>query len=425
MKLDIIGLLDEPINVSFGSGPLKRVVGIIKNSMVTLDNCYKNPRTINFGGISQSVIKAQYAYIGVGYEINEAITFSRLDFSVEGLDEWLSITGVKIEHQWETKSGTIQYSPPNEIQVQLPDGISLTFTFSWTLPGGGEITEAKITQKAYISLRSCIPRPIEDFLALVFKITNFLCFAIDKIVSIESVTAYSDELTTEFEEGQKRRVPVTIYYEGVPTEVRPRVGWHNMLFQYGHIAQELEKVMTNWLANYEISEPAFNLYFASQSGAHRYIDGRFLSLAQGIETLHRRNSDRTLMPDSDFTHLVRALLEACPNDRREWLNGKLTYGNELSLRQRLSDMIDPFKHLYGSRHEEKTFISKVIDTRNYLTHYDKRLSEELADGSSLWILCMKLEVLFQLHFLRLMGLEIEYINHLISQNHAIKEKLKS
>ncbi|MDK2741680.1 MAG: hypothetical protein NDI90_02120 [Nitrospira sp. BO4] len=426
MKLDVIGPLGEPLDVSLGSGPLKRVVGIIKSSMVTLDNCYNIPRTIHFGGISQSVIKAQFAYIGVGYEPNEAVTFSRLDFSVEGLDEWLSITGLRVEHHWEAQGATIQYGPPTEVPIQLPGNIGLAFTFAWTLPSGVEVTKAEVTQKAYISLRSKDPRPIEDFLSLAFKITNFLCFAIDKTVYVDSVTAYSDELTTEIVEGQKRKIPVTIYYEGIlPSEVRPRISWHDMLFQYRHVAQELEKVMTNWLANYEISEPAFNLYFASQSGAHRYIDGSFLSLAQGIETLHRRNSDKILMPESEFTQLVNVLLKACPNDKQKWLSGKLTYGNELSLRHRLTDMIDPFQPLYGSSTEGKAFISKVIDTRNYLTHYDKNLSAKAATGTDLWKLCMKLEVLFQLHFLRLMGLENEYIKHLVNQNYAMKEKLKN
>lgn len=425
VKLNLIGLLGKALDVALDRRSLKRVVGIIKNSMVTLDNCYYCTGSIHFGGIAQSVIKAQFAYIGAGYGTNEEITFSKLDFSLEGLDEWLSITGVKVEHHWDTKSATIQYSPPKEISLQLPGDFGLVFTFRWTLPGAGKIKEAGVTQRAYISLRSRNARPINDFLTLMPKISNFLCFAIDKTISIDSVRAYSEALTTEIGGGQKSKIPVSIYYESIPdSDVKPSISSHDMLFQYRHIAQELEKVLENWLANYEISEPAFNLYFAARSGAYRYIDGAFLSLAQGIETLHRRNSDKTVMPEGEFTQLVRMLLEVCPNNRKKWLDGRLTYANELSLRQRLNEMIEPFQHFFGSRSEAQKFISRIVDTRNYLTHYDKRLCASVKTGTDLWRLCMKLEALFQLHFLRLIGLEVQYINRLVDQNDSMKEKLK-
>jgi hypothetical protein len=54
VKLDVIGLLEEPFAAAFQLGPFKRMVGVIKNSMVTLDKCYYIPGTIHFGGICNS-----------------------------------------------------------------------------------------------------------------------------------------------------------------------------------------------------------------------------------------------------------------------------------------------------------------------------------------------------------------------------------
>ena len=172
-----------------------------------------------------------------------------------------------------------------------------------------------------------------------------------------------------------------------------------------------------WVKNYEISEPAFNLYFSTKSGGQKYLDGKFLSLAQGIETLHRRNSQETQMPEEEFSTLKDKILKAIPNQKQnEWIKTKLEYANELSLRKRIKQMIEPFKDLFGNAGKRNSFISKVVVTRNYLTHYDSNLESEAAHGEELWKLYRKLEALFQLHFLQLIGMDIESIKSIAKEN---------
>ena len=403
-NVEVIGIFGDPIAAMNDSSiELGRIVGVIENGdFVTLDHCFYRKRNISFGGISKSIIHAHFLLFGVQYGASEPVTFSRFRFSFEGLDEWLSVSGLRVEHNWSERSASIHFIPPKEIAIQLPDGIGLKFTFGWTLPGAPIITEAKITQKAYITLTSESLRPIEYYLALVFKLNNFLCFAIDETVALDSATGFSHEITREVGNHEEREVPIAVYYEGSPvSEGRPKLDWHKMLFRYNDITNQLEPILNSWLGNYEISAPAFNLYFASKSGSHKYLDGRFLSLAQGIETLHRRNSQETLMADSEFDQLVATIVEGCPAEKREWLSKKLEYANELPLRKRIRQMLQSFESLYGDSKQRKQFIMKVIDTRNYLTHYDPKLAQQAANAETLWKLCMKLEALFQLHFLRL------------------------
>jgi hypothetical protein len=426
--LEVIGVFGDAIAALTDSSPdLRRVVGVVENGdMVTLEHCFYTNRNVSFGGLSKSTIYANFFLRGVQYDEDEPILFSKFSFSLEGLDEWLSITGLRVDHNWEEKTASIHFNPPKEIVYQLPAGMSLAFTFGWTLPGAPIVTEAKITQKAYITIKSESLRPIEDFLALVFKVNNFLCFAIDETVSLDSATCYSNEITRDVADGEKREVPIKLYYQSSPfSDTRPNISWHNMLFRYGHVANQLEAILKSWLSNYETSEPAFNLYFASKAGAHKYLVGRFLSLAQGIETLHRRNSKDTLMPETEFGDLVAALVKSCPPTQQDWLEKKLEYANELPLRRRIRQMLEPFESLYGDSKQRKHFIGKVIDTRNYLTHYDEKLAQQAAKGESLWSLCMKLEALFQLHFLRLIGLDGDFIKNLVNENHALRGKLET
>jgi len=86
-------------------------------------------------------------------------------------------------------------------------------------------------------------------------------------------------------------------------------------------------------------------------------------------------------------------------------------------------MVKPFKDLFGNEKERGSFIRKVVDTRNYLTHYDSGLETKAASRESLQELCMKLEALFQLHFLRLIGMDSESIKSIANKNPTLCHKL--
>ena len=403
---------------------INRIVGRIDDGFITLDKCvYVNWNKKLPSGVSTSTIRANLAFIGADYNEGEDITFSQLKFSVEGLDEWLSISGFQIESNWEDRSHSVHFRLPKEIALNLPDGIELKFLFSSTHSPG--FTEERITQKAHISLISQELRPIEDFLDSVFKLHLFLCFAIDKTVSLDSVIGYSSEITQKIGDGQKREIPIKIYYQSEPhSEAKPKVHPHDMLFGYGNVADQLKEILIKWIKNYDISEPSFNLYFATMSGGQKYVDGKFLSLTQGIETLHRRNSHETQIPEDEFRNLIDTILNAIPDDgQRRWIDEKLKYANELSLRKRIKQMIEPFKDLFGNARKRNFFISKVVDTRNYLTHYDSSLENKAAYEEELWKLYTKLEALFQLHFLRLIGIDDNAIKSMVNENFALRNKL--
>jgi len=135
-NIEVIGIFGDTLAEMNDSTPeLGRIVGVIENGdIITLDRCFYRNRNISFGGISKSTIHANFLLRGVQYDEGEPVTFSRFQFSFEGLDEWLSVSGLRVEHNWSERSASIHFNPPKEIAVQLADGIGFTFTFSWTLP---------------------------------------------------------------------------------------------------------------------------------------------------------------------------------------------------------------------------------------------------------------------------------------------------
>ena len=90
----------------------------------------------------------------------------------------------------------------------------------------------------------------------------------------------------------------------------------------------------------------------------------------------------------------------------------------------MRDLFSPFWDLYTIEGKTKGFIRKIVDTRNFLTHFDDELEKRAAKGRDLYVLYMKLEALLQLHFLSLIGLEEQSIWEITKCNRNLKWKLE-
>lgn len=116
-------------------------------------------------------------------------------------------------------------------------------------------------------------------------------------------------------------------------------------------------------------------------------------------------------------------MDSCPDEHLDWLKGRLMHGNEINLSKRLKRIIEPFKEHLGTSKERSKILRKIVDTRNYLTHYSENLESESAKGRDLWILCQKMEVIFNLHFLNIIGFTSEEVNKTIKNSYRLQQKI--
>lgn len=426
IDLEVVGLFDESIEALNGNDDLSRLIGHIEeDGLVTLDNCFYTKKNITFGGISKSKVLVNRVLSGAAWEKDEGVTFNTLSFSVDCLDEWVGISGIAVDSDWKSKTATINYNPPENISFPLNNGMNLEICFAYTLPGFPNLTEAKISQRVYFKLKSENLLDLSSFTEVAFKLTNLMCFAMDETVSMKNLKATTSEIQRDGGDGKTYPVPITVYYQSNPyTEKVPNKSWHDMLFNFGSIKDSAEHIFNNWLNAYEYLSPALGLYFSTKTGAQKYLDGKFLALVQGLETYHRRTSDETLMEKEVFEDLVEKVYDGCPDDHIDWLKGRLMHGNEINLGKRIKKIIEPFKDKLGTGKERKKLLRQIVDTRNYLTHYSESLKDSSAQGRGLWLLCMKIEVIFNLHFLKVVGFTDEEINMVVDNCHPLKRKIE-
>ena len=378
--------LGEPLS-NPGQTNYPVIVGIVdigKTKLVTLKDCIRTNWSEPFtSGIVTLTIIARYIFLGDEHNVDQ-VNYSKLQFSVTGLDEWLGVSGIETTIKQGGKklhSATIKFTPPDERTYLLPDGFEFELNFGYTIPGF-RISEAKISQKAYISLKSKELRSLDEFLAQVWKLQQFFCFCVDTTVSVESIAAYS----TEFEHPEQ---PVEIYCNKLHRpDIVSQPSRYKMLLTYGRLEEKFENVLCCWFEAYNEYKPAYDLYFSTKFVPDNLIESKFLSVVQCIEAFHRR-----------------------------------AFQNDLTLKERLEELFSEFEPLYGT----KLAIHKIVKIRNNLTHHCESPSSE-GDSAieELVQLQQKLEALFQLHLLKIIGLNSDVIKEIATdENKSLFWKIRS
>ena len=405
-----------------------RIVGRMDQlGYVTLEECIS--RSFSSGLSSTWSFYVRYVLVGVGFEDGETPHFEQVQFSVEGLSDWLGISGFNIPlEEYSSNQGqiTISFRIPNSIEVPLSEDLDMEFCFGVTFPSIRRvITEATMSQNAYIRLKSRNHLHIDDIVELSLKIRNFLCFAIGQTVSIRTFTVHTDTIRREYDDSQM--VPIRVYFQSPqhPDEA-PEIREHRMLFRYPEIKDDIGSMLVKWLDGYEIYNPTLSLYFTARFDFVMYLVVRFTNLTQALEAMHRRTSDKTVMQVEEFTSIQDSLLTQCPANQKVWLKTRLQYANELSLRQRLKRLVAPFREWFGNSESREAFVGKVVDTRNYLTHYDQGLACRAAGGQDLYDLCEKLDALIQLNLLKAIGFSDDAIRLVVNGPYSpLKRKLRT
>lgn len=427
VELEIVGNFDEDFEFFDKNWNIARIVGFVEgDGNITLERCFYTSKNLSFGGISKSKLFVSMLLIGASWEKDEEVTFSTFSFSVDCMDEWVGISGINVKFDHKKKSATINYTPPENISILLNNQFKLEICFEWGLSNSSNISEQKITQRVYFKLSSEKTVPLQNFLDVAFKITNLMSFAIHDTVAMKDLIATSPDIKIKISEEKNRLVPIKLYYQSNSfLEIEPQKSQHEMLFSYDAISSNADKVFNNWINAHEHLSPAIGLYFSTKTEAYKYIDGKFLALAQGLETYHRRTTDEKLMKTSEYGLLTRQIINNCPEGYQDWLSARLQHGNEISLSKRLKAMVEPFKKHLGTGAERKKLLRKIVVTRNYLTHYSPDLEKEARKGRDLWVICQKMDVIICLHFLMVIGFTDEEIGSIINKSHILQQKLRA
>ena len=427
ITLELTESLDSSIQAQLGvtrPDSLNPILGHVeKDGPIRLDRCYhtEKKRSIVHGRLmAPDVIRANRAFMGFPYEEDTSPRFNTFSFSVEGIDEWVGISGIEVNRHSEKRAVTISYDEPADISLNLQNKMRLLITFGSKFPGFPNLKSAEVSQKTYFRLISQKARELDDFTSVAQKITAFLCFVMNEIVCLDRMWATSDNLRETLPDGRTALIPVEIYCPSWPyAKNEPAIDEWDMLFKYEDRQNRVESIINKWIDNYKQIAPALDLYFLTKAGTLPTLNMQFLALAQALEAFHLRTSDEKHMNKAECKEICKKMIEACPEEHRDWFRPKLQRANELTLQNRIEKMIEPFDCLIDDARRPQ-LIKHIKNTRNYLTHYDPKLEKKAAKGRVLELLCRKMNALFRLQFLKLIGFDEQEIDDIVDKCKYLK-----
>ena len=201
---------------------------------------------------------------------------------------------------------------------------------------------------------------------------------------------------------------VQIFYIAHNSQLVEQIDNRDMLTILPWLENRISTCVKQWFAKPDSLNSIYMLFFSTLIDKSMYLEQKFLSRIQALESFHRKvyGNGAKYISDLEYGSILKILESAIPDstnvDLRKKLINSLKYGNQLSLRERLQQLIDDcwegcFEHFVPKK---DSFLWLITDTRNYLTHLDDNSKGKVAEGVELYLLNERLKFLLFILFLK-------------------------
>lgn len=198
-------------------------------------------------------------------------------------------------------------------------------------------------------------------------------------------------------------------------------------FHYPLIRKNFRTYLNNWYDKSDNLKTVYELYFGVFISDGLPTEFKFLALLQALESYHRIVGKGKYLSDKSYEPIKEVLTKSIPvsvsKDFRDALKARIHYGNEYSLRKRLTVIFKTLPESFSKLifRSESNFIQRVVNTRNYLTHRDESLSNDIMDFNAMTKACEKFKILINYLLLAECEMEPEFIcDQLMSNDRIMK-----
>lgn len=356
---------------------------------------------------------AHRVFLGAHFNNPEGVKFNSLHCQMSNLFEWLWKSGIKYEGE-ASKNIVIKYDRPEPISIRINPELRIDIDFRHSFSSKRRNGEIQLKQTVYVSFHPKENKNIDDYLNWMHHFRNFLCLA-------TQVSIFPQKIIGLIDDKSPSSMVDVLYQLDAPINTEADV--YNSLFTFKDIENKFETCLQNWHGKYDELEPVYQLYFGTLYGRFVYLNLRFLCLVQALEAYHRRAISNEELPKERHKERLTSILNAAPLEHKKWLKEKLAYRNEPSLRSRIKYLCDMFSTTVKTLiPDTRYFINKVVDTRNYMTHYDLNLKDKRAEGKELFIITEKLRIMIEMCLMKEIGFNLDEISNLICKRY--QDRLK-
>lgn len=388
-RLELIGSLVGP--EAFGEEERHPIIlgSTSDGKRVTLDDCLTTNLHFSLGAFDLPTVQmvASVALIGAHVGDVDGQRFGRCRLEVERLTDWLQPPAMTQEVETADSgrrlvSARLVFRLPPLIESSIGPA-RLTFGFSWSSRGDLR-HEASFVQEGGLAMSHEAGLTLEEWLQdYVTPLCNLVSLATERRASVVRLVL-SEPQTAEGSASDGSEVEA-IWRREAPDPDPPRLLLPpEMVFGIRDF-DDVTASLGRWFTASDELGDAVNLFFGVRVAETMYTENRFLNLTQAAEVYHRRRFGGTDLPADEHRARLAGVLGAAPPAHRQWLEERLRYSDEPTLRRRLRELYRLARPVMAPlAGDGRAFIDQVVKARNFHTHWDTTARGQVLRGAGLW-----------------------------------------
>lgn len=371
---------------------------------------------------ANSIIQVKYIFKGLEISSEKELVFSGAEFCFENIVAWSNMFREEFD-LYELNTSTYKWNYKDHVSFRVDNGLELSFY--------PFLKNTNITRRYYdelITIAKTIltvlhyPKPVKwetvmhDALCIQYLIgvgtRNFI--GITKTSFFHNSLVHKTLNNDQNNPNKYKEKEVIIGQEKFP--LGQNIDPLHFLFNLDDV--EKNDRLDKWYRNFDLLKPVLDLYFTAYTRKAGTPEMLFINLVQALETFHARIFKNKIVPESKRTEdcfighqrdsNACELYEHMLNRVREMRERNKS---RIVLLDRLIYLIyaDGVLPFWPETNSLFNYAKKVVDTRNYYTHYDLAKKDKAFSTSELIRINDHLMALLEYHILALTGFNEEEI----------------
>lgn len=410
-KLELTGTFRKRSDMSSTYHPL--ILGQRADSkLVTLQYCNRTNYTVyDFFSTTTSDYAVRNVFIGINVGTEEALKFTKVRAKFTYLYNWIDLTGIKpiVKQEENSKKLEITYSQPENVSAITNQGkidfiVSADYKTHFNISNLHEKATIQIEcneEKDLFSILQDLVHPFQSMLDLGTTKANF----IEELILFHKNSPSYHWISVHFPQSHYK------------PKIKENLFLDEMIFTLSDIYDNLEDRINNWFSATKELDSVFNLFHQGTAASDRFLELKFLSFAQAVETYHGRRKYSKVLPPEQHEVKMKEILGNVPEEHKKWLKAALAFSNSKSLLIRLDELVnDSIAVMDPILADKEVFTKTVKNTRNYYTHYSQELRKKALRGYDLHFLTERLSILLQSCLMIELGISPEQQIELLARN---------
>ncbi len=349
-------------------------------------------------------------FIGFHFSSLNCISINSIRISYSNLSEFADLQSFRIKNSSDFQGYVIRYKKPAEKLTFTYNDIEIGLVLSHNIP----ITpfgkqQLSLKQEAFFQISNTRNMNWNDILEVIHRINMFFSFVMRTDINTEEIglTVNTDD-SSKYLEYLDHRI--------LQSKHDLTKNSQDMIFSLFTLNGRFCDVLKKWLTLCETMKPVIDRYYLEikrETHYNIFSENDFLNVITALEAFHRFTMDNYDTTKDEHSTRLNDIIGNTPPEYRKWLQSKLQYSNEKSLRSRLRDIEDIINSEEYHVDYNKNTICNIVKQRNYFVHYSNKYSRKDIDYNLLLDCYDVVRSVLLILILRELGINEKRINEVL------------